>query len=291
MPTSPSLTALLFYILSQKLFTAAILAYVPAFSPLRLVFLVFLISGNHHFFRCYTTVVPRVPWAGFLAGEALGGILEYVEKCLLSQWSFEDYGPSAEIGKRGTEPQTTIGSPGPKKTGFDRGRPNPVERSDIELERCKFGTWVAFSNRYISSPYQARNVPSYSSKNPSAIPSRSRFLLDRAAVILSCYLLIDLLTQSAQPEQNHIKYASGRIKIFSRLGEVTAEELTTRVLTSVFFWFGVYLVLQMYYSTFAFITVASGWDRPELWRPIFDEFEEAYTIRGFWGYESLVFLT
>ena len=55
---------------------------------------------NFYLIPLYTFCVSRSAWIGFLAAIVLTGPLDYLEKLMLSQWSFEDYGPSAEIRKR-----------------------------------------------------------------------------------------------------------------------------------------------------------------------------------------------
>lgn len=279
----PSLPSLLLYILSQKLLLASIIAFIPPFSSLRLFLLSIPLIGNYYYFPHHANLV-RSAWTGFIAGEALNGALEYVEKCLLSQWSFEDYGPSAEIRKRSRKEEGTNEKANAKNKKSVNESP-VAKPNDTSWERLRFGLWVAFSARYIATPYQARKVPPYSIRNPAYTPSRARFLLSKAFLIAVCYLLIDFLAQGNQPEQNRVNFARERMPLFSRLGSVSAEEAITRLLTSTFFWFGGYLVIQMYYATWALLGVALRVDRPGLWRPLYGGFGEAYTVRGFWGYE------
>ena len=149
-------------------------------------------------------------------------------------------------------------------------------------ERLKFGVWVTISTRYIGSPYQARNVPPYSNLNPFFVPTRLDFLLKWSIRFIVCYIVLDFLAQTNQPEKSPIVYAESYVPFFSRLTEVTIEESMTRIFTTIFYWIAVYAVVQGYYTGLALLSVSSGLDRPELWRPNCGPLSEAYTIRGFW---------
>lgn len=97
--------------------------------------------------------------------------------------------------------------------------------------------------------------------------------------------------QANQPAKNPIMFADKHIPILTRLDEVTVEEIITRIATTLFFWIAGYLIVQAYFSFWAFLVVAFGFDRPEWWRPMFGSLSECYTIRGFWGHVKLDFTT
>ena len=81
-------------------------------------------------------------------------------------------------------------------------------------------------------------------------------------------------------------FAESQVPIFSRLGDVTVEELVTRLVVCVLYWFAAYVVIQAYFTGWALLSVSSGLDHPALWRPIFGSVGNAYTVRGFWRYIS-----
>ena len=260
-PVSP-----LVYLPAQKSLTAFLVAFTSPDSFLRPLFLPILFVCNYALIPNYLSYISRPPWAGFISGATLDGFLEYIEKVNLSQWSYVNYGPSPT--KSDNRPSST------------RQR----KQEGTTWERLKFGYWVALSTRYIGSPYQARNVPPYSYSNPSYIPSRSAFLLKRASIFILCYLVIDIMSQLNQPLTNPTTYAEGSVPFFTRLQDITIDELVTRTMTTIFYWFGLYVIVQGYYSGLAFLSVASGLDHPGLWRPFNGPLSQAYTIRGFWGY-------
>ena len=135
----------------------------------------------------------------------------------------------------------------------------------------------------IGSPYQARNVPPYSYSNPLYVPSRSAFLLKCASVVILCYLIIDTMSHLNQPLTNPTTYAESHVAFFTKLQDITTDELVTRTMTSIFYWVGIYVIVQGYYSGLAFPSVASGLDHPGLWRPFNGSLSQAHTIRGGWG--------
>ena len=253
---------------------ASLIAFSSPTSFLRPCLLPILVICNYALLSTYSSYIPRTPWIAFVSGATLGQLLDYIEKLLLSQWSYEHYGPKT---------QSVVMS----KTEKARDNINFSSRqsrlAETFLNRLKFGFWVASSNRYIASPYQSRNVPPYSYSDPSFVPTRSDFLLKKAAILVACYLIIDLLAQGDQPDKNPTLYGANRVMVFTRLDDVTIEELITRTITSVLYWVAGYFVVQGYYTGLAWLSVASGFDRPELWRPTFGPLSQVYTIRGFWG--------
>ena len=268
-PISP-----LIYLPIQLSLIASLVAFSSPTSYLRPALLPILVICNYFLLSTYSSYITRTPWIAYVSGVTLSQLLEYVEKLLLSQWSYDCYGPSAQ---------------NVTKQKADKHRDSisfPSRQSKLEgtiLNRLKFGCWVAVSTRYIASPYQARNVPPYSYSDPSFVPTRSNFLLKKAAVLVLCYCTMDLLAHGDQPDRNPIVYAENHVSFFTRLDDVTMEEIVTRTITSVFFWFGSYIAIQGYYTGLALLSVASGFDCPELWRPNFGPLSQVYTIRGFWG--------
>ena len=261
------------YLIFQKSLIALLVAFSPQGSILRPMILPLLVLYNYFLLPTYVSYIPRSPWIAFVSGEILSELLDYVEKLLLSQWNFETYGPGVAASKAKKADKEEIKRPAPDE---QRNRGRGI------WKRLKFGAWVTISARYIGSPYQARNVPPYSNLNPFFVPARSAFLLKWLIKFVVCYLVIDVLAQSNQPEKNPISYAESRVPFFSRLAEVTIEELMTRIVTTIFYWIGGYVVVQGYFTSLALLSVSSGLDRPELWRPNFGPLSEAYTVRGFW---------
>lgn len=264
----------LIYLPIQLSLIASLIAFSSPTSFLRPLLLPILVICNYYLLSTYSFYIPRSPWIGFVSGVTLGQILDYIEKLLLSQWSYARYGPNAQAVTRDKADENWD-----SRMSSDR----QSNREGAIWDRLKFGFWAAISNRYIGSPYLARNVPPYSYSNPFFVPTRSAFLLNKATTLVICYLAVDILAQGNQPDKNPTVYGENQVPIFTRLGNVTMSEVVTRVFTSVFFWIGSYLVVQGYYTGLALLSVMSGFDHPDLWRPNFGSIAEAYTIRGYWG--------
>lgn len=274
------------YLAVQKSTIILLLAFTSPDSILRPLLFPVLVFCNYCLLPLYNLHIPRSAWVAYISGEVLIGLLDYVEKLLLSQWSFEDHGPSAEIRKRSGQGKRQSRRAGVTEA-LGKGHaitPLPLGSSHEGVwDRLKFGVWVAVSHRYIGSPYQARNVPPYSASDPSYVPTRRIFLLRRGLVFLACYLITDILVQGNQPDQNPVVFAETHVPFFTRLHDVSANEILTRITTTIGFWFGAYCSIQAYYSAMAFIAVASGFSSPAERRPFFGSLGNAYTIRGFWG--------
>ena len=272
LPISP-----LLYFPIQLSLIASLIAFTPPTSYLRPFLLPIPVICNYLLLSTYSSYIPRAPWIGFVAGWTIFQLVDYVEKLLLSQWSYECYGPSSQTVKTKKADKCRDSS----SISWPSGR---SKAKGTIWDRLKFGIWAAVSNRYIASPYQTRNVPPYSYSDPSFVPTRSNFLLKNAAVVVICCCIIDLLAQIVQsPEKNQVVYAENRVPFFTRLNDVTMEEVATRTITSVVYWAVSYIVVQGFNTGLALFSVASGFDRPELWRPIFGPVSQIYTLRGFWG--------
>ncbi|KAF2836627.1 hypothetical protein M501DRAFT_939706, partial [Patellaria atrata CBS 101060] len=141
------------------------------------------------------------------------------------------------------------------------------------------------SNRYIGTPFQARNTPPYSTTEPNFIPTRFTFLLHRSLIFLACYLITDILLLLNQPALNPIVYDEIHVPFVRRLlkSEVTMEETSIRVSTTIGFWIGAYICIQGYCTTMSILAVASGFMSPVDRRPTFGSPMDAYSIRRFWG--------
>lgn len=262
------------FIAVQRSLIGLLIAFTSPTSFLRPWLFLILALCNYILLPSYSFYIPRSTWIAIASGEALFELLGYVEQVLLDQWSFGHRGPRKQA----------MALKKVKHNEYDR----PLSKSedttgDTIWERLKFATWAAFSARHIATPYQVRNVSPYSKNSPSFVPTRTAFLLKTASVVLICYLALDVLESGNEPGKYPAIYADKYVPIFTRRGEFTMEEFIVRIMTSVLFWTGGYMAIQVVYGTLVFISVASGIDRPELCRPNFGSFSEAYTIRGFWG--------
>lgn len=107
--------------------------------------------------------------------------------------------------------------------------PCPLSSSEERVwDHLKFQVWVAVYHRYTGSPCQKRHVLLYSASDYSHVPTRRTFPLRGDLVFLACYLITDILVQGSQPDMNLILFAERHVRFFTRLDDVSADEILTR---------------------------------------------------------------
>ena len=219
----------------------------------------------------------RIPWAGIVGGHIIVSLYHYVEVALISKWSFESQGPTSSATPEGLDVKD-------KPNGGDRAT-RQMDHGVSFWERLMFGYFGATSTRNIGTPYIVKNTPSFSSKNPDYIPSRAAFLLRKAILIISAFLVVDLASQPAQTlEQNAVLYSAETVPILGGNGEnLTGEKILSRFVTVLGYWVCTWLVIDGYSSFLYFVFVGLGLEDVRLYRPNFGPISEAYSIRQFWG--------
>ena len=129
------------------------------------------------------------------------------------------------------------------------------------------------------------NLPVFSPENPKLIPSRPAFLRWTAFKIIAYYITLDILGLGADAETSMRTFAPQRIPFFSRLSEITMEEIATRFLTTLVSGIGIYCSQDGLQSLFALVAVGMGASEVRSWPPRFGSLHDAYTIRRFWKYK------
>lgn len=215
--------------------------------------------------------IPQTLWTTLFAVLSIAYLLHYTEVALLNRWSFEADSPSFSDDSssrqakrhRGTGGKGCIGTAG---------------------VRLRFGLLVAFSSRYVGTPYQVKYVPPFSATDAGYIPSRTKFLLGTARTMLLCYLVVDVLTTPGLlPEKNALLFSPETVPLLTRLGELSVEDILFRISSTFAYWITAYCVAQLLQGAFALVTVGTGLSEVKSWRPAFGPLAEAYTIRQFWG--------
>ena len=258
--------------------TIALLAgFTHPSSFLRVLFFPILIAWNVYVLPHYKDHLPTTVIIVVLGFGNLGQILSYWDQLLLKRWNIDNF----EAAENKT------------RNSFDKQQHSSTSSISPSLwRRLCFGTWLAFSTRYIGTAHCTSNTPPYSTRNPSYIPTRTAFLARKLLIFIACYLIVDILTQGNQPARNPILYADTKIPLFTRLfstnnndpnNTITVEELFVRVITTLAFWASSYFMLQVMFGSPQLLTVALHLSCPEQERPLLGSVGEAYTLRGFWG--------
>ncbi|KAG9237505.1 hypothetical protein BJ875DRAFT_453617 [Amylocarpus encephaloides] len=165
------------------------------------------------------------------------------------------------------------------------------EKQKVSPKFLKMSGFQAFdyliiNHRNIGTPYAVRNIPTFSSSNPSYIPSRSKFLLRKFITIFAAYLTLDLMT--CQPAPDPGLYSRHQEFFFTRLNEVTWAEIRFRLLTNLNLWASTFLLIQYIYAIVACVCVGSFLYEPRDFPPLIGSLEHCYTVRNHWGYISFM---
>lgn len=219
--------------------------------------------------------LPRA-WVTVVAGNGPTYFLRYIELVLLCKWSFDTGRP---ITSRGNTREPTVSKGEAWKTGTSRGK---LTRTGTSWERLRFGLRLVVSPRMVDTPYEVRNVPHFTSQS-NEVPSRGQFPRQNAGAIIISYIVVDLSTLGARPDQNETLFAERTVPLLTRLGDVTVEELVIRTMSTLMLCVNVVCFMHISYGIMAFTAVALGLSDVRSWRPPFGSPEEAYTLRRFWG--------
>lgn len=148
-----------------------------------------------------------------------------------------------------------------------------------------FTAWcLLFNVRNINTPWTIKGVPAFSGVDPEYVPSKNEFVKRRIAHILITYLVLDALFAFAPPPDPDFDVPESKEPIFSRIGDITLEEIVTRPFTVIVPAFCIYSIFNISYNIASIIAVLFCGGEPQDWPPLFGSFLEAYTLRRFWGY-------
>ncbi|KAL8792360.1 MAG: hypothetical protein Q9195_005063 [Heterodermia aff. obscurata] len=159
------------------------------------------------------------------------------------------------------------------------------EKNDMVFRPQSSPFWFAVeqatSRRRIGTPWQIKNVPQFSTRDPSYTPSRSSFLLKTAASLFYCHVLWYFGSTQRLPDYTLV--AIEKQPLLSRLREVTVEEIIFRTFCTGFSYLQMVICLKIFPHVFGFIAVASGLSEPAAWPPPFGTLSDLYSVRQFWG--------
>ena len=212
-------------------------------------------------------------YINLLMSSTVAIMLQYLDSVLLSRWSYEAQGPTSALGG-----QVNLRKPN------DSQQHGKQARSGTVVERLVFGWEEAFRSRSARTPWEVNHVPKFFPEDPDLVPSRAQFLHWTSRRCLISFLFVDaigLLERDAT--SNAIRFTSSRIPFFSRLQDVTAEELILRLVSSVLNWVMFVYLLQTLYDIIAVVVIGLGLGRIERWPPLFNSWKECWSVRNFWG--------
>lgn len=244
-------------------------AFTKPTSSLRYAAIVIMFAAAYYFHLTVHDRMENRMTKALPAGITMGSILNAIEKLFIGKWSYNIGGPEASRSRNNINGIATS-----KKT--DHPLPKEPARS-----RFWFAYDMLFSPRSVGKPWQVKNVPHFSSNDPSYVPSRAAFLLRTTALAVLCLLVHDV--SAAQPPPDARLIATSKDAFFSRLSDITSEELVFRIASTIGFWVNAVAYLCLFPYAFALLSVASGLGKPADWPSNFDWPTTAYSVRQFWG--------
>jgi hypothetical protein len=263
----------------QVLITASAISFTRPSSITRPAALPLLIAATWLIAVTCLQHIPRMSLTSIVAGNGPTYLVRYIDLVLISRWSYEAGGPT-----NSPEPWRSRDSQGDTVSrSSSSGSPNRNHLPGTVLDRLQFGIDVTLSSRHVNTPWEVKNVPRFSASDPHYIPSRRTFLRHNAIVVLLCYIVVDVFSLGVQPESNAILFASQNIPFFVRLGNVSAQQLAIRVISTLTLGLNIYCITRLGYSILGIIAVGTGLSRASAWRPPFGRLADAYMVRHFWG--------
>lgn len=255
------LTHPLLLFLVNRLLTTATAAYTHS-QALRLLALTLSISLTYLTLSTFHQHISAPGWASStLAGASFNVPNALFDRLIARNWQYE---------KDNLEPT--------------------VARSKNETETRRFSRWdwgkeVVGNMRYIGSAQEVSHVPFFHTQDPMRGPSRWVFCLRHAVLIVACFVL-NMFMIDGQLGVNRELLGDEYIPWFGRMaaGEIIQPgEIRSRVTFSILYWGAQIGFLQYFFSIAALLDVGLGGGEVRLWRPLFGELSDAYTIRGLWG--------
>ncbi|KAF2678011.1 hypothetical protein K458DRAFT_481085 [Lentithecium fluviatile CBS 122367] len=215
-------------------------------------------------------------YANLLGGSVFTLALQYFNVVILRKSSYEAGGP------------TTTPEGAPLRLLANRKQENAAKRYEYASvlvkgqRRVVWGISHFFDSRLSGTPWEVKNVPTFSTKNPSHVPSKGDFLRNILRCIVSL-ILLDLARPSSDTTENAILFADSKVPFFTRLGSVSGEDIAMRFITTTASTAMTYLLFQSMYSSGAVIMVGLNLSPPERWRPLFGDILGAYSLRRAWS--------
>ncbi|KAL7787168.1 membrane bound O-acyl transferase family domain-containing protein [Trichoderma ceciliae] len=198
-----------------------------------------------------------------------GLFLQYLDVGLISRWTYSTYGPTSSLG----------GQPNANLSIADRKRPR--QQSSNLLPRLQWGFTTATSWRAPATLWEVKGTPHF-----AKLPSRRHFIIRKTISLIWSLLVLDMMSlMGGQPdaEANAAKFSWDKVRILTRLGEVSRNEVILRTIVVYIRWVAIYYYIQAFYCSLAILCVMVGISPVERWPPLFGSVSEMYTIRNTWG--------
>ncbi|KAK6063598.1 tat pathway signal sequence [Seiridium cupressi] len=233
----------------------------PAILPLVLILTLCALPLNN--------VISHHVVRGLVNFNTVGVFFQYLDCACISRWSYSAGGPTSGAGgQRNLRPE-------PK---HDTSNITKV-RGNV-LARFKFGISLITTWRGAGTPWEVKYTPRF-----EQVPSNARFLVQTALHLAFELLILDALSLPKGGTQgaNAVTFSWDRVRLLSRLREVSGDEIICRLKTVLGFWVGTYYAIRAMHRILAIVGVVTGLKDPNRWPPMFGPLSQTYTMRRFWG--------
>ena len=216
-------------------------------------------------------------------------MLQYVDTLLIGRWTVGVTETAVAGTADGAGPTSDRGGQTPSSCHSSSKTANATaDYASHPAPSLSRRLWLAArlvpNARFLGTPWEVANVPPFSSNDLGWVPSRASFLLYNCATSVLCYLLLDSTRLlSGPPGQNKRLFAAERVGFFSRLGDVTAEEIGPRFVAPAVYFGTAFLFIQWVHAGLAVLTVGFASGEVRVWRPLFGGIADGWSLRRFWG--------
>ena len=188
-------------------------------------------------------------------------LLQYIDTALISRWDWSHGGP----------------------TSFKGGTNILVAKTPAASRLC-WALEVTTNQRWTRTPWEIKNIPPFSTREPNYTPSRSKFVIQRLLIATVTYMTVNILSSNhADPAVKQVMFSVRQEKVFSRLSEISGEEIIKRVIVTSTIWITIYCIVTTIYNVISVLAVATGIYESADWRPLFGKLGQLTTVRGFWN--------
>lgn len=165
----------------------------------------------------------------------------------------------------------------------DRRKMVQMKRKFASMSPFRAFDYLVVNHRMIGTPFEVRGIQSFDNSRPHWTPNRNEFIAMKMKHLVLAYLTLDLLvTQQPAPPQR--LFSRDQEFFFSRIQEVTLEEVGFRWLTSINLWASCTCLIQYIYAAVSVLGVGSGIYEPREFPPLLGDLGRWYSVRNHWGY-------
>ncbi|KAF9884912.1 hypothetical protein FE257_000903 [Aspergillus nanangensis] len=214
--------------------------------------------------------IPHPVVHGLVNFNTVGVFFQYLDCACISRWSYSAGGPtSGRGGQRNLKSE-------PKHDNISKTTAGWEE----VLARLQFGILLVTTWRAAGTPWEVRCTPRF-----AQVPSRRRFLIQTVFYLVLDLLILDALSlpRGGKIEENGLNFAWDRVRLLSRLQQISGDELMIRLKALLGFWVGTYYSIRAMHRILAIVGVITGTKDVHRWPAIFGPLSKTYTLRQFWG--------